>query len=310
MPGGEERGVHPAVVVRPPVEKAPALQPGTEGDRHPIKREAATSLWPLGRWGRSKSDGIHLAHGCIVLPHPGSRLTPFEHCPCLDLCPHYSSLPSRRAGARPEVKPNPQPSHWGRVRYRGEWRPAVLASVRGVTKCPRVVAVLGPRGNGVRAWRPSASSLLYRQWWGPGVLWERADDSGMSQDAGTAAHHHPAGYDPEAIETTRIHSVAALTGDRTTWVTTRPCRAPPRTISDVGLVGGGHVPMPGEVSLAHNAVLFLDERPEFRRHGLKAWRQPLEEGLTRIPLPTHPSHTVSTPPLRPWGMTAAGPAEG
>jgi magnesium chelatase family protein len=61
----------------------------------------------------------------------------------------------------------------------------------------------------------------------------------------------------EAIETPRIHRVAGLTGDRTTLVTTRPCRALHHTIADVGLIGGGHVPLPGEVSLAHNGVLFL-----------------------------------------------------
>jgi magnesium chelatase family protein len=85
----------------------------------------------------------------------------------------------------------------------------------------------------------------------------------------------------EAIETTRIHSVAGLTGDRTAWVTTRPCRAPHQTISDAGLIGG-HVPMPGEVSLAHNGVLFLDEWPEFRRHVLEVLRQPLEESVIYI----------------------------
>jgi magnesium chelatase family protein len=84
---------------------------------------------------------------------------------------------------------------------------------------------------------------------------------------------------PVAIETTRIHRVAGLTGDRTALVTTRPFRAPHHTISDVGLIGGGHVPMPGEVSLAHNGVLFLDEPPECRRHVLEVLRQPLEEGL-------------------------------
>jgi magnesium chelatase family protein len=80
----------------------------------------------------------------------------------------------------------------------------------------------------------------------------------------------------EAIETTRIHRVAGLTGARTAWVTTRPFRAPHHTISDVGLIGGGHVPMPGEVSLAHHGVLCLDDPPECRRHVLEGLRQPLD----------------------------------
>jgi magnesium chelatase family protein len=86
----------------------------------------------------------------------------------------------------------------------------------------------------------------------------------------------------EAIETTRIHRVADLTGDRTALVTTRPFRAPHHTISDAGLIGGGHVPMPGEVSLAHHGVLFLDAWPEFRRHVLEVLRQPLEDGVVTI----------------------------
>jgi magnesium chelatase family protein len=65
----------------------------------------------------------------------------------------------------------------------------------------------------------------------------------------------------EAIETTRIHRVVCLIGDRMALVTTRPCRAPHHTISDVGLIGGGHVPMPGEVSRAHHDVLCLDDPP-------------------------------------------------
>jgi magnesium chelatase family protein len=80
----------------------------------------------------------------------------------------------------------------------------------------------------------------------------------------------------EEIETTRIYSVAGLTGARTALVTTRPFRAPHQTISDMGRIGGGHVPMPGDVSLAHHGVRFLDELPECRRHGLELQRQFLE----------------------------------
>jgi magnesium chelatase family protein len=72
----------------------------------------------------------------------------------------------------------------------------------------------------------------------------------------------------EAIDTTRIHSVAGLTSGGTTVVTTRPIRAPYHTISDVGLIGGGHIPTPGDVSLVHHGMRFLDELPEFRRHVL------------------------------------------
>jgi magnesium chelatase family protein len=86
----------------------------------------------------------------------------------------------------------------------------------------------------------------------------------------------------EPLETTRIHRVAGLTGDRTAWVTTRPCRAPHHTLSEAGLIGRGHVPMLGEGSLAHKGVRFLDAWPEFRRYVLEVLRQPLEESLIYI----------------------------
>jgi magnesium chelatase family protein len=86
----------------------------------------------------------------------------------------------------------------------------------------------------------------------------------------------------EALDTTRIHRVAGLTGDRPALVTARPFRAPHHPISDVGLIGGGHVPTPGDMSLAQHGVRCLNELPKCRRHVLEVLRQPLEDGITRI----------------------------
>ena len=81
----------------------------------------------------------------------------------------------------------------------------------------------------------------------------------------------------EAIETTKIHSICGLLDGGNSFCSTRPFRAPHHTISDAGLIGGSSNPTPGEVSLAHNGVLFLDELPEFRRSTLEVLRQPLED---------------------------------
>ncbi len=86
----------------------------------------------------------------------------------------------------------------------------------------------------------------------------------------------------EALETTKIHSVAGKLPENATLVSKRPFRSPHHTISDVALVGGGGVPQPGEISLAHNGVLFLDELPEFKRTVLEVMRQPMEERRVTI----------------------------
>ena len=86
----------------------------------------------------------------------------------------------------------------------------------------------------------------------------------------------------ESLETTKIQSIIGILPSDTPLVVTRPYRSPHHTISDAGLIGGGNVPRPGEVSLAHNGVLFLDELPEFRRNVLEVMRQPLEDRQVTI----------------------------
>jgi len=96
----------------------------------------------------------------------------------------------------------------------------------------------------------------------------------------------------EAIETTKINSIAGVFDSKKGLTAVRPFRAPHHTISNAGLVGGGTYPMPGEISLAHNGVLFLDELPEFQRNVLDVLRQPMEDGLVTI---ARASHSLTYP---------------
>ncbi len=107
----------------------------------------------------------------------------------------------------------------------------------------------------------------------------------------------------EAVEVAAIHSIAGMLNGAPTLSRARPFRAPHHTVSDVGLIGGGEVPRPGEVSLAHGGVLFLDELPEFRRSALEAMRQPLEDGIVSIAR----ARARATFPARPMLVCAMNP---
>ena len=117
----------------------------------------------------------------------------------------------------------------------------------------------------------------------------------------------------ESLETTRIYSAMGLLASGQALLTVRPFRSPHHTVSDAGLVGGGSTPTPGEISLAHNGVLFLDELPEFQRKTLEVLRQPLEEGRVTISralsTATFPAHFVLVAAMNPCPCGYLGDAK-